>query len=207
MDHGSMPDLLVAADPADRLRPMCHDLRQPVAAIMMLAAAAAVESEVSDATRTRLEQITAEAEWMASIIRDTLVERAATEDIDLRDTARETTSEPGRPEVACEMYLGDRPVRVRANATLVRRAVANLVDNAFRAAGPGGVVHVAVRQTGDWAIVEVEDSGPGYGRIPRGCGLGLGVVAKVAADHGGRVDIGRSRLGGARVRLRFCVEH
>jgi signal transduction histidine kinase len=206
MNNGPKVRVSADADPAGGLDPMCHDLRQPVAAIMMLAAAAAAQPDVSDSTRVRLEQITAEAEWMSSIIRETLLHGAATEDIDLRDTARQTASEPGRPDVVCSMQLADRPVRVRGNAILVRRAVANLVDNAHRAAGPGGAVLVSVSRTARWAVVAVEDSGPGYGGITPGHGLGLQVVAKVAADHGGRVDIGRSRLGGARVCLRLCIE-
>jgi signal transduction histidine kinase len=185
---------------------MCHDLRQPVATILMLAAAAAAEAEVSHSTQVRLDQIAAEAEWMSSIIREVLATRATPQEIDLRDTARQTTSDPGRADVTCRTELPDHPVRVRANAILVRRAVANLVDNACRAAGPGGAVTVAVRQTGRWAVVEVEDSGPGYGQIAPGCGLGLEVVARAAADHGGRVDTGRSRLGGARVCLRLRSE-
>ena len=139
-----------AEDPHGQLDPMCHDLRQPLAAIMMLAAAASAEAGVSDTTRVRLEQITVEAEWMSSIIRE--VPRPAPPPRTSTSRHRPPdASDAGRGDVACQMQLPDRPVRVRANATLVRRAVANIVDNACRAAGPAARVDVGApdRTMGD----------------------------------------------------------
>jgi len=50
-------------------------------------------------------------------------------------------------------------------------------------------------------LLAVEDSGPGFGRLPRGSGLGLSAVARQAIEHQGRVECGRGRLGGGRVSL------
>lgn len=181
---------------------VCHDLRQPVAAIMMLAAAASV-GDIDHETRLRLDQIIAEASWISSIIRDGLADQASEEDLDLREIVRATATQLRSGKVTYDIQVRERPVPLRGNGVLLRRALENLVDNAHRAAGPGGTVRLAVRETGSWAVIEVEDSGPGFGRIDPGCGLGLAVVADVASRHGGTLVVGRSRLGGARIRLRL----
>jgi signal transduction histidine kinase len=194
--------------PGEQLRTVCHDLRQPLAAIALLAESAVAETEVSESTQTRLNQIAAATAWMSSIVREAEAAVAAATDleIDLRDTARDSAATPGWNQIDWRIELGERPIRMRANPVLLRRAVANMVDNACRAAGPGGTVRVRVRKVARWATIDVEDSGPGFGHIPTGHGLGMLVVGRAAAEYGGAVIVGESRLGGARVELRLCTE-
>jgi signal transduction histidine kinase len=184
------------------LSTVCHDLRQPVAAIMMLAAAAASE-DIPVATRARLDQIVAEASWISSIIRDGLAGQLEEEDLDLREIVRAMATRLRSGRVTYQLDVREHPVCLRGNGVQMRRALENLVDNAHRAAGYDGTVRLAVRETGSWAVIEVEDSGPGYGGIDSGSGLGLAQVADMASRHGGTLVIGRSRLGGARIRLRL----
>jgi hypothetical protein len=60
------------ADMVQQLRETCHDVRQPVAIMMALAAAALTESDLPAATRHRLEQIIEQAEWLSDMIRSGL---------------------------------------------------------------------------------------------------------------------------------------
>jgi signal transduction histidine kinase len=194
--------------PGEQLRAVCHDLRQPLATIALLTESAVAETEVSESTQTRLNQIAAATAWMSNIVQEAEAAGAAATDleIDLRDTARDSAAAPGWNEIVWRIEVGEKPIPMRANPVLLRRAVANMVDNACRAAGPGGTVRIRVRQVARWAMFEVEDSGPGFGRIPTGHGLGMVVVARAAAEYGGSVTVGDSRLGGARVELRLCIE-
>lgn len=101
----------------------------------------------------------------------------------------------------------------------IRQAVDNLIDNALRFAPPGSVVRLAARRTGSAAddlVIEVADAGPGFpaGFLPHaferfkrpdssrassdgGAGLGLAIVAAIAAAHGGAAFARNEPGGGA----------
>jgi signal transduction histidine kinase len=96
-------------------------------------------------------------------------------------------------------WSGVAPVPVQP--LQLRRALGNVVDNATRAAGPAGWVRVRVRRAGQRVCVEVEDSGPGFGRMPAQSGRGLTVTRAVLDSCGGVMEIGSGRSGGALVRL------
>ncbi|MGY2065702.1 ATP-binding protein [Blastococcus sp. SYSU DS0619] len=100
--------------------------------------------------------------------------------------------------------------------------VGNLVDNAVDAAGHGGEVHVFVRQDDDGTVlVQVDDDGPGVAPADRdrvfdvgvttkgrpdgnhGRGIGLALVARIAARRGGTATVTDSPAGGARVSVRL----
>ncbi|SDD78372.1 His Kinase A (phospho-acceptor) domain-containing protein [Sanguibacter gelidistatuariae] len=118
---------------------------------------------------------------------------------------------------------GPSSVVATVSAVSVRRAVTALVDNALDHAT--GHVGVVVARDGDAVVVRVEDDGPGIageaadlferfasrrtGAPPEGdrrhYGLGLALVAEVAAQHGGSVVAGPRPDGreGAALTLRL----
>ena len=125
------------------------------------------------------------------------------------------------PDVSLEVTgsFAEAPV----DAGLFRRALVNLLRNAREAATAGGrQAHVVVRGLGvqeGHARIAVEDDGPGvsdeslpklfvpfYSTKESGTGLGLALVAKIAALHGGSVTAERSEgLGGACFVMSFAL--
>ncbi|MGK4580828.1 ATP-binding protein [Kitasatospora sp. HPMI-4] len=119
-----------------------------------------------------------------------------------------------RLAVTPDSHLPDTALDPRAVVTVL----GNLVDNALDAL-TGGTVEVTLRADGATLLIEVADSGPGIpaelrerifeegwtskdapAHRPRG--LGLAMVHRLAERCGGRIEVGRGPLGGAR----FTVE-
>jgi signal transduction histidine kinase len=95
----------------------------------------------------------------------------------------------------------DRPVVVEADAKLLFEAASNLIDNAIKFTGPGGVVQVRLGDDSGRPSIIVEDNGPGIpaeervtvlqrfyrgerDRLTPGSGLGLTIVAAIVRLHG-----------------------
>lgn len=123
-------------------------------------------------------------------------------------------------DVAGETEIVGDDVAVDVDPKLMGRAIRNLLANAHRHARRS--VRATVSGEGDWVWLHVDDDGDGiphgdaeviFGRFRRleearssdsgGAGLGLAIVASVAAAHGGTVSATTGPLGGARFSLRL----
>lgn len=106
-------------------------------------------------------------------------------------------------------YEGSGAVMVRGEPLLLGEMIRNLVSNALNYAGKGAMVTVRVT-SGDKALLEVEDNGPGIDaaqfeyvrqRFSRGgdgkpgAGLGLPVVEEIANLFGGTLTLETGQAG------------
>ena len=129
---------------------------------------------------------------------------------------------PGRP---IELIVEDgRPPVVIGDELRLRQVLGNLLGNALTHTPDGTPIHVRLDtrldDTGEWAVLEVADDGPGLppehaGRIferfyrvdaartrsQGGSGLGLSIVAGLAEAHGGHVELDTSPGEGATFRV------
>ncbi len=121
------------------------------------------------------------------------------------------------------LVRGSAPVH--CDSELLRRALANLVDNAARHTPAGGHIDLTVRESaGQGTEIEVRDNGSGINaeNLPRvferfyrsekssdethvmsGFGLGLAIVKSIMDLHGGKVDLVSTPGAGTSVTLLF----
>ena len=112
------------------------------------------------------------------------------------------------------------PLMVSADPDRLAQALANLVENSGRYARR--VVIVSARAEGEWAVVTVDDDGPGIApddlphvferlyvsrhqpaRNESPSGLGLAIVRELVTAMGGEVVAGAAPAGGARMSIRL----
>ena len=196
-------------------------MREPVATVLALTAAALSEPGLPAGARVLLDQISGQAGWLAEMIHEFL--RDSVRELEEEDETAKTDGiktghaavradavrivgqviSAGRLTWPCDLTVTAPagPVWCTLQPVLLRRVVSNVLSNAARAAGPSGLVTVRIWQNKDLARLVMEDSGPGFGNIPSGLGLGLAWMARTVVRHGGRIECGRGAGGGARVSL------
>lgn len=137
----------------------------------------------------------------------------------ITDALRARSTQITAKRLAVETHLS--PVEVAGNPTLLARMVENVIENAVRHNQPDGSIGLALALLGEHqAQLTLDSSGPpldpsavaqlaqpfkrlGQDRIAShdGHGLGLSIVAAVAAAHDGSLELQARREGGLRVQI------
>jgi signal transduction histidine kinase len=229
----SMLDRLASAQGAQRrfVADASHELRSPLNTVTTALEVSehhpeAMSSEeligVVSRETARLRELVDDLLLLART--DDTTDKPARTEVDLDDLAR---TEAERAKTGLEVEIHTKPAKVRGNPSQLRRAIRNLVDNAREHADDR--IRVVTYTTGTTAVVEVSDDGPGVPAADRtriferfvrrddsrqrqfggSAGLGLAIVAGIAARHGGRAEYADEpdeTYPGARFRIELPAE-
>jgi signal transduction histidine kinase len=124
----------------------------------------------------------------------------------LQDCAREHADAAAAAGVALAVNAPDETIRL--DAAMIRRALANLLQNALRETPRGGGVTLAASVTDGHPRISVTDTGPGVAADLRdrlfepfvtgradGTGLGLAIARELVAAHGGTLTLAPRESG------------
>jgi PAS domain S-box-containing protein len=194
-----------------------HDLRNPLAAVRVLATLLLRQEDLPEGARTRVEEIARAGERMLEMI-GTLLDFTsfrfkgglpiAPVPTDLHEVCRGVVAELVAAEPGRTIQLSlEGDGRGTWDPARMAQVVSNLVANALEHGARNGTVRVSVGGCEDDVVVEVENQGPaiapdrlsaifepfgGGSALPgssRGLGLGLYIVRQVVSAHCGAVEV------------------
>ena len=191
-----------------------HDLRTPITRLRLALEMSGADSASSDAMITDIDEMDGVIGQFLDFARGDNEEKA---EGDLAHVLEDLAEHYTRLGKQVNFQVGNLP-RLRFARVGVRRAVANLIDNALRYAGEPIDVRAYLEKKR--IVVDVMDRGPGIPadqaeRLKRpftrldearssalgGSGLGLAIVDRIARMHGGKLELLPRDGGGLLARL------
>ncbi|MEC4812973.1 MAG: ATP-binding protein [Scytonema sp. PMC 1069.18] len=195
-----------------------HELRAPVAAILSNSQVALMPPYDEEEQRFRLENIVEIAKSMSNLLnnllflarRDGPFDPATLKTIDLvkllQPLSEEYQRQAATQNLNFHFHFTEQAVQLKADADLLKQAVVNLLNNAFKYTSEGGTVSLRLLTQSHRAIIQVEDNGIGIAKehLPHiferfyrvdtvrsrqtgGFGLGLAIVQQIVQAHRGNI--------------------
>jgi signal transduction histidine kinase len=205
----------VFEDQRQFLATAAHELRTPLAVLMLQLDR--LSGPALPTLRADVEHMTRLVNQMLLVARLDALPSPQWSTVDLASVAKAVVSRlaPLAAAQHRDLEVNDEGnAACRADRDMIADALRNLIENAIRHAPEDSTICVTA---GPGPRLAVDDAGPGIApgdrarlhqrfwhspkRNESGAGLGLFIVGKVVAQHGGTVSISQSPLGGARVEI------
>jgi two-component system osmolarity sensor histidine kinase EnvZ len=201
----------------EMLAGISHDLRTPLTRLRLgLAMLPAAAQDDAAAMTQDVEEMDRLIAAYLAFARGEGMEQAAP--ADLGELVGEAAAKARRDGAQVDLDVPADPLVLAVRADALRRCLGNLLDNARKHARRIAVALTRVPRgdAGAWAVVTVDDDGPGIPEDAReeafkpfatfsagGTGLGLAIARDIARAHGGDIVLEDSPLGGLRARVRL----
>jgi two-component system OmpR family sensor kinase len=206
-----------------------HELRTPLTALRGNIDVLLMDPTLPVEVRGQLERMSAETGRLIRLATNLLYLAQA-------DTGKQVVMAPVELDLLClevvqqamnlkpgvRLRLGEEDqITIQGDRDLLKQLLLNLVENGLTYTPPGGQVVLSLRREGEWAVIEVADTGMGIApedlphiferfyraertrRRAAGAGVGLSIVEWVARLHHGTVSV-ESEVGkGSRFTVRL----
>jgi len=208
---------------------LVHDMKGPLTAILGNVDLLMMNEGLPGQVRDMLGEVSESAHILHGMTLDLLDIHTAEDghlqaDLERVEVRRvlESAAAAGRARGCPVTIEAGGPAEIRADPELIRRVLANLVDNCIKYGPPGGRIRLCTEGLGDGGILfQVKDEGPGvpeelreaifekYAKLERDAerrragsrGLGLRFCTVAVEAHGGRIWVEDEVPHGAK----FCV--
>jgi PAS domain S-box-containing protein len=200
-----------------------HELRSPLTLVHGYAKILRLTGNLNEQQDAHISKIIDGIEEMKHLVQNLLdIGRLESRDaleftrFNVVDFAREVIdgvmAQARQKNIELKLVLPETPMMISADATFLKQALKNLLENAIKFTKMGGDVALHVRAKQGSAVFAVQDNGIGIapldqrrifdrfhrpgqgGDAQQGSGLGLAIVKSIAERHGGRVWL-ESQLG------------
>lgn len=200
-----------------------HELRSPLTLVHGYAKILRLTGNLNEQQDAHISKIIDGIEEMKHLVQNLLdIGRLESHDaleftrFNVADFAREVVdgvmAQARQKNIELKLVLPETPFMISADATFLKQALKNLLENAIKFTKMGGDVALHVRAKQGSVVFAVQDNGIGIapldqrrifdrfhrpgqgGDAQQGSGLGLAIVKSIAERHGGRVWL-ESQLG------------
>ncbi len=208
-----------------------HELRTPLAGLLTQAQVAlrTVDETVRNQALKRIDQAVHRMTYLVQQLltfsridsnTEYLAKAVTHVDKEIIQVITELDSDAYKKRIYIE-FIDENVVPIMANTLLINILLRNVIDNAIKYTPPRGNIKVSLIGSSSQLVFCVEDSGPGIApeeyenslkrfhrcvetaHTAQGTGLGFSIVQRISGIHNAELALGKSELGGLKVKLSF----